>query len=97
MLGLHFSALSNGFDYSSDAAGFSFDVSILLHRARKARGLSQTELARRLGRSQQAVSQIERPGSNPTMETLALYLGALGYRIELAIAESVSNKGSHAW
>jgi transcriptional regulator with XRE-family HTH domain len=46
---------------------------------RKARGLSQTELAERCGISQSYVNKIERPGGcNMTLETLEAIAAALG-------------------
>jgi transcriptional regulator with XRE-family HTH domain len=39
----------------------------LLREAREAAGLTQASLAERLGTSQQAVAQAERPDGNPTV------------------------------
>ncbi|HEX6745221.1 MAG TPA: helix-turn-helix domain-containing protein [Solirubrobacteraceae bacterium] len=52
--------------------------------ARTAAGLTQAELARRLGTSQPAVVKLERPGANPTVRTLDRVLRATGHRLELA-------------
>ena len=41
----------------------------LLKEARREAGLTQAELARRLGVSQAAVAKLERPGSNVTIAT----------------------------
>jgi ribosome-binding protein aMBF1 (putative translation factor) len=57
----------------------------LLRAAREAAGLSQAELAGRLGCSQQAVSQAERWGSNPTVDLLAEWADATGARLELSL------------
>lgn len=46
------------------------DLALLLHRARQERGLSQAAAARQAGLHQQAVSRIERPDANLTVETL---------------------------
>ncbi len=46
--------------------------------ARLGAGLSQAQLARRLGVSQAAVAKLERPGANPTVVTLQTTLRALG-------------------
>ena len=56
----------------------------LLREAREAEGLSQTEVARRLGCSQQAVSQAERWESNPTANFLRAWAQAVdgGLRLE---------------
>ena len=49
-----------------------------LQRLRKSRGLTQRQLAARLGRSPQNVSRIEQYGSNPFLGTMLKYLDALG-------------------
>lgn len=57
----------------------------LLRAGRERAGLSQAELARRLGCSQQAVSQAERWASNPTVELMAAWASATGARLELSL------------
>ena len=57
----------------------------LMRAARERAGLSQAELARRLGCSQQAVSQAERWTSNPTVELIAAWAAATGARLELSL------------
>jgi DNA-binding XRE family transcriptional regulator len=56
-----------------------------LRAARDAAGLSQAELARRLGVSQQAVAQAERATANPTVARLAAWARALGLTLELEL------------
>jgi DNA-binding phage protein len=65
------------------AAAAAIDVAILLNRARRWRGLSQTQAAKLTGLKQQAISRLERPGANPRLETVQTYLSALGYALEL--------------
>jgi len=60
------------------------EPSSLLKEARRQAGLTQAELARRLGVSQAAVAKLERPGANPTVETLDDALWATGHRLTLA-------------
>lgn len=55
----------------------------LLKQARHEAGLTQAELARRLGVSQAAVAKLERPGSNPTIAVLDDALWATGHRLAL--------------
>lgn len=55
----------------------------LLREAQQASGLTQTQLAARLGTSQPAVARLERPSANPTWATLMRALHAAGYGIEL--------------
>ncbi len=55
----------------------------LLRSAREEAGLEQRELARRLGRSQQAVAQAERWASNPTVGFVRRWAAALGIEVEI--------------
>ncbi|HEU0131800.1 MAG TPA: helix-turn-helix transcriptional regulator [Mycobacteriales bacterium] len=52
-------------------------------------GVTQRELARRLGKSESAVSQVLGGDRNLTLNTLAEYLDALGHRLELHAARCV--------
>jgi transcriptional regulator with XRE-family HTH domain len=61
----------------------------LLREARIEAGLTQAQLARRLGVSQAAVAKLERPQANPTIATLEHVLEATGRRLTLA-AERVA-------
>jgi transcriptional regulator with XRE-family HTH domain len=54
----------------------------LLADARRRAGLTQAELAARLGVSQSAVAKLERDDANPTVRTLERALRATGNRIE---------------
>ena len=51
--------------------------------ARDEEGISQTELARRVGVSQQAIARIESPDANVSMDTLERVAAALGRRVDL--------------
>jgi transcriptional regulator with XRE-family HTH domain len=61
-----------------------FASASLLKEARRQAGITQAELARRLGISQAAVAKLERPGANPTVETLYDTLWETGHRLTLA-------------
>jgi transcriptional regulator with XRE-family HTH domain len=61
-------------------------IPTMLKDARRTAGLSQAELARRLGVSQAAVAKLERAGANPTVETLDRVLWATGRRLTLEAA-----------
>lgn len=63
----------------------------LLRDARRATGLTQAELARRMGISQAAVAKLERTGTNPTVSTLRRALAATGHRLSLAAEPSQSS------
>jgi transcriptional regulator with XRE-family HTH domain len=58
--------------------------SALLKIARTSAGLTQAELARRLGISQAAVAKLEGPRANPTVATLESALRGVGQQLVLA-------------
>jgi transcriptional regulator with XRE-family HTH domain len=60
------------------------EAAALIRHARETAGLTQAELARRLGTSQPAIVKLERPGANPTVRTLDRVLRATGHRLELS-------------
>jgi antitoxin HicB len=57
------------------------DVAIQLRWLRDDLGLSQAEIAKRVGVSQQQIAKLERPASNPTLRTLVELTQKLGSRI----------------
>jgi predicted transcriptional regulator len=54
----------------------------LLH-ARAEAGLTQTEVARRMGSTQSAVARLEGGGISPSVETLRRYARAVGKRLRV--------------
>lgn len=57
----------------------------LIRRSRLLAGLTQAELARRLGTTQSAVSRLERGHEEPRIARLAFILAACGVRASLTI------------
>jgi transcriptional regulator with XRE-family HTH domain len=55
----------------------------VIRTARREAGLSQAQLAERLATTQSAVARLERPDSNPRIETLDAALRAVGRRLAL--------------
>ncbi|MDP2711787.1 MAG: helix-turn-helix transcriptional regulator [Solirubrobacteraceae bacterium] len=55
----------------------------MVREARQVAGLTQAELAARLGIGQSAIAKLERDGSNPTVETLDRTLRATGHRLQM--------------
>lgn len=53
----------------------------LIRDARREAGLTQASLAARLGVPQSVIARLERPGANPTWETVEQALDACGQRI----------------
>ena len=70
--------------YKEEAA--KKELWLQLVEARQAAGLTQVELARRLGVSQAQVARIEKSGYDSyTLNTLRRYVQALGKRLEVAV------------
>ena len=55
----------------------------LIRDTRLSAGLTQRELAERLGKAQATVAKLEREGANPTLATLDEAMHATGHRLEL--------------
>jgi transcriptional regulator with XRE-family HTH domain len=55
----------------------------LVRAARRSAGLTQAQLAERLGTTQPVIARLERPGANPTFETVQRALDVAGFEIEL--------------
>jgi len=59
----------------------------LIREARRRAGLSQAELAARVGTSQPAIARYERARSMPDLSTLNRIVEACGYELRLELAE----------
>src|SRR5947209_8440107 len=59
---------------------------LLVKEARKKAGLSQAELARRLGTTQSAIARLERPGANPRFASLTEAVRATGHTLDTRLA-----------
>jgi transcriptional regulator with XRE-family HTH domain len=57
----------------------------ITRHARRAAGLTQAQLAARLGTTQSAVARLETGGSNPRIDTLARAAAACGYELSLEL------------
>ena len=64
---------------------------MIVRRARREAGLTQVELARRLGMTQAAIARLERSSANPTVRTLERVLDATGWRLALDLAPRASS------
>lgn len=60
-------------------------VRIELRWAREEEQLTQAQLAKRIGVSQQQIQKLEGAGSNPTLETLEKVAEGLGRRLSIAL------------
>lgn len=63
-----------------------FKVGVMLRQARKAAGLTQEELARRLKTKKTAISRIENHAEDIKLSTLERVAAALGKRLRIGIA-----------
>ncbi len=71
------------------AARLRREVLVALHQAFAASGLeTQTEIARRLNIRKSAVSQVLRGDGNLRITTLAEYLFALGFELDISLVEA---------
>lgn len=75
------------------------EVTEAMARALRSSGLTQTELAARLGKSKGFISQILGGGSNLTLRTLADVSAALGCTVEVQLKLQKANRVSyiHNW
>ena len=62
-----------------------FKIGVVLREARKGAGLTQEELARRIGTKKTAVSRIENHSRDIRLSTLEKVASALGKRIQIKI------------
>jgi len=63
----------------------------LVRQARAAAGLTQAQLAERVGTTQSAIARLERPGANPRLDTLDRVMTATSQRLELAPTPTASS------
>ena len=67
-----------------EALGPEFELARALIEARAKAGLSQSEVAARMGTSQPAVARLE-SGRSPTLKSLERYAEALGMKVQIRL------------
>lgn len=72
------------YDQAGAAAILAGELAELVHAMRTRAGLTQTELARRLGTTQSSIARIEGGGSLPRIEMLSRVARATGLSLRLA-------------
>jgi len=72
-----------------DESRTEYNVLGELVKIRKAKGLSQVDLAEKTGNKQQVISRIENKENSPTLKTLCSILDVLGYDIKFVPREGV--------
>lgn len=66
-------------------------VPVMLRWAREDAGLTQAQLADRMGITQQAYQKLERTGGNPSIKTLAKVARALGLHFAVSIEAPIAS------
>jgi ribosome-binding protein aMBF1 (putative translation factor) len=73
------------FDEAYATAALAMELAEMVYRARESAGLTQTELARRMGTTQSAIAAIEAGARTPTVELLERLARACGGRLTIRI------------
>ncbi len=68
----------------------------LVLRLRTEAGLTQAELAQRMGTTQSAIARIEGGGSRPTLETLERLAAAVGKKFVVGVGDNLNENRSIA-
>lgn len=68
----------------------------MVHRLRTDAGLTQAELAARMGTTQSAIARMEGGGTRPTLETLEKLAVAVGSELVVGVAPGLSGNRSIA-
>jgi predicted RNase H-like HicB family nuclease/DNA-binding XRE family transcriptional regulator len=79
----------NGRELRKVCVAPSLAAALEVRWARQERGWSQSELAARVGVSQQQIAKIENPDENPTIKTIEKVAHALGMELHLSFAPAV--------
>jgi ribosome-binding protein aMBF1 (putative translation factor) len=73
------------YDRAYAEASLAAEVGERIHDAREAAGISQRELARRMGTSQAAINRLESGGVGATLTTLQRVATALGLEVNVEL------------
>jgi transcriptional regulator with XRE-family HTH domain len=74
--------------YESLEGEFAFLDEVL--KARAASGLTQSQVAERVGTTQSAIARLESGSGKPSVGTLQRYANALGYRVEIKFVKTTA-------
>jgi len=79
-----------------EAIGPEFELLRSMIAARQRAGLSQTQVAHRMGTRPPAIARLESPGSqhSPSVRTLSRYAEAVGCRLEVRLVPESTRKGN---
>lgn len=70
-----------------ERARFAYELSVQVRVAREAKGLSQSQLAKRMGTQQSVIARLEGGGITPTLPTLKRIADALGTKLTVNFEE----------
>lgn len=70
-----------------EEARLAYDLSVRVKEAREAKGLSQSQLADRMGTQQSVIARLEGGGITPTLPTLKRVADALGTKLIVGFDE----------
>lgn len=73
------------YEAAYEEAGLALRMAELFYAARTGAGLTQTELARRMGTTQPTIAKIEGGGRVPTIDMLDRLARAVGQRLEVSL------------
>ena len=71
----------------------AFELAEEVRSLREAKGISQSELARRIGSTQPAIARLEAGGVAPTIETLERIAAALGLQLSVSFSSGKRRAG----
>ncbi|MFZ2361727.1 MAG: helix-turn-helix transcriptional regulator [Anaerolineae bacterium] len=81
-------AIDPEFAAGFDAGYEDFKIGVLLRQAREAAGMTQDEVARRLGTKKSAISRMENHADDVRLSTLRNYAEAVGASLEITLAQA---------
>lgn len=70
-----------------EQARLAYELSVQVREAREAKGLSQSQLASRMGTQQSVIARLEGGGITPTLPTLKRIADALGTKLTVGFEE----------
>jgi HTH-type transcriptional regulator / antitoxin HipB len=68
-----------------DSGYADFKIGVILRQAREAAGMTQEEVAQKLGTQKSVISRIENHADNVTLTTLKQYAQAVGRTVEIRL------------
>ena len=68
-----------------DSGYAEFKIGVLLRQARESAGLTQEQIAERIGTKKSVISRIENHADNVTLTTLKSYAKAVGWNVQIRL------------